>query len=71
VQPCGELCCSAIGFFNFFPFDVARVTLLLKVKSVVASFAKWFGHWMSKSDCDVDQFVAILFGNDIHHICVL
>jgi hypothetical protein len=56
---------------NFCPFDVARVTLLMKVKSLVASFAKRFGHWMLESDRDIDQFAAILFGNYIHRICVL
>jgi hypothetical protein len=71
VQPCGKLHCSATGFLKFCPFDVARVTLLVKVKSLVANFAKWFGQWMSESDRDVDQFTTILFGNDDHRICVL
>jgi hypothetical protein len=54
VQPCEELCCSTAGFLFFFLFDVATITLLMKVKSLVANFAKQFGHWMSKFDHDVD-----------------
>jgi hypothetical protein len=71
MQPCRELRCSIPRFLNFCPFDVARVTLLMKVKSLVASFAKRFGHWMSESDRDVDQFTAIFFGDYVHRICVL
>ncbi len=32
---------------------------------------KQFGHWMLQLDHDTDQFVAILSGNGIHHVCVL
>jgi hypothetical protein len=71
VQPCRKLRCFATRFLKFCPFDVARVTLLMKVKSLVVSFAKWFGHWMSESDREVDQLATIFFGNDIHRICVL
>jgi hypothetical protein len=44
-------------------FDVAGVTLLMKGKSLVATFAKQFGHWMPESNRDTDQFATILLGN--------
>jgi hypothetical protein len=36
--------------------DATRAILLMKVQSIVAIFVKPFGHWMLKSDHDVDQF---------------
>jgi hypothetical protein len=36
--------------------DATKAILLMKVQSIVAIFAKPFGHWMLKSDHDVDQF---------------
>jgi hypothetical protein len=34
-------------------FDVIGVTLLMKEKSLVATFVKQFGHWMPKFNHDV------------------
>jgi len=36
-------------------FDVIGVTLLMKEKSLVATFVKQFGHWMPKFNHDVHK----------------
>jgi hypothetical protein len=51
-------------------FDVTGVTLLLKVKPLLVTLVKQFGHWMPQFDRDIDQLMAILIGNGIHHVCV-
>jgi hypothetical protein len=40
--------------------DVIRAILLMKFQSIVAIFAKPFGHWMLKSDHDVEQFASAI-----------
>jgi hypothetical protein len=36
--------------------DVTSTIMLIKVQSIVTTFVKPFGHWMLKSDHDVNQY---------------